>query len=157
MIGENKYRLCIIWSSAITSVLYKKVINKYGKKYFDYHISTIEDCIINFFIHKLAKSSENFLKIGYLHISRALSCSHSEYFINKMKSEIYYLGTFFVFNASLKDKFLALRDLSKIIESKYFQVIIKDFKINIFLKKIIRKIILDSSIPSSKKSFLKIN
>lgn len=153
-IFNNSYRKCILWLTAIISALYKNVIDIYGKRYFKYHISCVEDCIINFFIHKLAKSSENFSKIGYLHINRPTSSTRSESALSIMKSRIYYLDLFFQNEIKLLNKLLALKDLYKIIKSKNFILLMKDNKMKIFVKSMLKKIITDKYIPNLNKSSL---
>ena len=94
-----------------------------GKKLLYEHVTYYEDCIIKYIIHQYAKSWEHHLKIGYLYIFRASSNSHTESYINKLKSQIYYTTTIFKYSIlSPKNKELMANDLVTFMKNQNIQL-----------------------------------
>jgi len=156
-LANNSYKLCSLQAYSIESNLYKKAIRLLGKNDLYAHISYYEDCITNYIIHQYAKSEELYLKIGYLYIYRESSNSHTEYYINKLKSEIYYTQTIFKYSIiETKNKVFATNDLVSFIKRQNMTILLQDEKIKKYLNWIIKKIMLDKFISNKHKKFIKI-
>ena len=154
-LANKSYAICLYYPYCIEAGFYKKVINLYGKERLNEHISIIWDCIINYIIHQYAVSCELFLIIGYLHINRISSITHTETYINRIKSKIFYLEAILEYaKISKKNKLLAVQKLIDIIKSKTFHLIIKDNKLRKKLEKISKEIFNDKSISFSYKNKL---
>lgn len=137
------YKQCSLQAQCIKSSLYKTAINSYGKKKWTNYITFREDCIINFIILQFTTSCILFLKVGYLHIFRASSNSHSESSLIKLKCEIYYLRAKYDFSNLLENKVLAVKDLLKLSEQRYFNKILGNKQTKNILNSFSRKIIYD--------------
>ena len=154
-IGKNSYMKCSLQATCIFNKLFKKVINIYGKIHLYDNITYFEDCIINYIIYQNAESCEQFVKVGYLYIYRESSNSHTEFYINKMKFQIYYIEVLLKYSKfSKKNRLLAVRDLIKLMKTKYFKETIEDKKIKILLNSLVELIKLDKSVSIENKTFI---
>ena len=155
-IGKNSYMKCSLQATCIFHKLFKKVINIYGKIHLYDNITYFEDCIINYIIYQNAESCEQFVKVGYLYIYRESSNSHTEFYINKMKFQIYYIEVLLKYSKfSKKNRLLAVRDLIKLMKTKYFKETIEDKKIKILLNSLVELIKLDKSVSTENKTFIR--
>ena len=134
----------------IKSEFYKKILNIYTKKRWSENITFLEDCNINFIIKQFCNFCEYNIKIGYLYIVRATSSSHIVSSINKLKNNIYYIETIFIFSILPSNKLKAMKDFIKLTENIHFPDILDDNKSKILIKNIINKI--ESYIFSFNKS-----
>ena len=155
-LGKNCYKKCSLQAYSINSNLYKNVINFYAKKKLKEHITYYEDCIINYIIHQIAKSCEQYVKIGYLYIYRESSSSHTVLYLNRIKSTYYYLETVFLYSIiPSKNKIFAIQDLNLFIQNGQLKSFIKEEKNKKLVDLLLRKIILDKSIPNENKTLVK--
>ena len=156
-IGKNCYMKCSLQATCIFYKLYRKVINVYGKIHLYDHITYFEDCIMNYIIHQYAESCEKFIKIGYLYIYRESSSSHSEFYINKIKSKIYYIEVLYNYSKySKENRLLGIRDLIDLMKEKHFKEAIEDQKIKSLLNSLVDLIRLDKSISTKNKTFIEL-
>lgn len=156
-LGKNCYKICSLQAYSINSDLYKNVINFYVKKKFIEHITYYEDCIINYILHQIAKSCEQYIKIGYLYIYRESSSSHTVSYLNRIKSTFYYLETVFQYTIiPSKNKILAIQDLNNFIQNGHLKSFIQEEKNKKVVDLLLRKIILDKSISNENKTFVKL-
>lgn len=156
-IGKNCYMQCSLQATCIFHKLYRKAINVYGKIHLYDHITYFEDCIMNYIIHQYAESFEKYIKIGYLYIYRESSSSHTESYINKIKSQIYYIEVLYNYSKySKENRLLGIRDLIDLMKTKHFKEAIEDQKIKALLNSLLDLIKLDKSVSTKNKTFIEL-
>ena len=91
-------------------------------------------------MHQYANSCEHFNKIGYLHIYRASSHSHTETAVIKLKSNIYYIDVLYEYSTfSNRTKMLSIQKFCDFINDKNFKFLFKDSKNLKLVKSLINK------------------
>ena len=139
-IAKSSYKKCSLQATSISKNLYSKIFNFYGKFHLYDNITYLEDCIINHIMHQYANSCEHFNKIGYLHIYRASSHSHTETAVIKLKSNIYYIDVLYEYSTfSNRTKMLSIQKFCDFINDKNFKFLFKDSKNLKLVKSLINK------------------
>ena len=114
----------------------------------------MEDQMINYIIHRYAKSFFNLNKIGYFYITNANSITRNDYKISRLKMKFIFIYLKFVFEFSknqkyekdmcnfllsfLSQKFKIIKMISKLFgvnELKFYNDIINQYSKNIFITK----------------------
>ena len=106
------------------------------------YINFMEDCIMNNIIYQLATSGKVLLKFGYIHINRMSSSSKGDNIVNKAKYGMFYLELKYEFSKYAKEKKeTTIMKLNHLIRRTRFKVILKDEKIKLYLKKLVKRIL----------------
>ena len=154
-LGNYGYSRCFLWTQIIKTELYKKAINLYGNRIYNY-VNSYEDCIMSNIIFQTAKSAKLLLKIGILHIYRGSSSGSAENIFNMAKFKIYYIESRYDFRkyalVSKDDLLMELINLLK--EKKRVKIILKDEKIKLFLISFIKRIYKDNNVSDNIKEMI---
>ena len=145
---------CILWSQIFKKELYKKAIDSYGNRIYNY-INFYEDCIMNTIIHQLAKSAKFLLKFGILHINRMTSSSRSGNKISRVKSKLFSIESKYDFNKYMENRKddLAI-ELNYLIRRGRFLITLRNEKNKLYLKSFIKRIYKDNKVSNNTKKKL---
>ena len=144
--GHNR---CNLWTQIIKTEVYKEAIKLYGEERMKLYINFMEDCIMNNIIYQVATSGKVLLKFGYIHINRMSSSSRGDNIVNKAKFGMFYLESKYEFSKYAKEKKeTTIMKLNHLIRRTRFKVVLKDEKIKLYLKKLVKRIYNDKNITS---------
>ena len=154
-LGIYGHKRCNLWTQCIKTEVYKKAINLYGEERMKNYVNFFEDCIMTNIIYQIANSAKLLLKFGILHIDRMSSSSHGENKFNKAKFRMFYLESQYEFSKyATEKKDTVLMELNGLIRRGRFQVVLKDEKIRVYLKNLIKRIYRDKDVLNITKEIL---
>ena len=154
-LGIYGHKRCNLWTQCIKTEVYKNAINLYGEERMKNYVNFFEDCIMTNIIYQVANSAKLLLKVGILHIDRDFSSSHHENKFNKAKFRMFYLESQYEFSKyATEKKDTVLMELNGLIRRGRFQVVLKEEKIRIYLKNLIKRIYRDKDVLNITKEIL---
>ena len=154
-LGIYGHKRCNLWTQCIKTEVYKNAINLYGEERMKNYVNFFEDCIMTNIIYQIANSAKLLLKFGILHIDRMSSSSHGENKFNKAKFRMFYLESQYEFSKyATEKKDTVLMELNGLIRRGRFQVVLKDEKIRVYLKNLIKRIYRDKDVLNITKEIL---
>ena len=154
-LGIYGHKRCNLWTQCIKAEVYRNAINAYGEERMKNYVNSFEDCIMTNIIYQIANSAKLLLKIGILHIDRMSSSSHGENKFNKAKFRMFYLESQYEFSKyATEKKDDVLMELNGLIRRGRFQVVLKEEKIRIYVKNLIKRIYRDKDVSNHTKEIL---
>ena len=131
----------VLWGQCIKAEIYKKSIEIYGKKRYNFHLNYYEDAIINHIIYQLANSATSIQYYGILYLFKLGSVSTSVTELEKDISFMKYIEIMIDFSRNIIE--LKNKITIKIIyffNNGNFEKFLNRTKFKVEFKKLLKKI-----------------